>query len=211
MNFNQVEFETSFGRADQLPPSDLPEIVFAGRSNVGKSSMINKIFSRRQLARVSSTPGKTVTINFFRLGEIRFADLPGYGYAKVSKSERQRWARLMETYFNSGRDIALVFQLVDARHAPTKDDLTMINFLIDEEVPFVIVLTKMDKLNKTERSARLDALQTELPYADQITMVPFSAENGEGVEEIHEIIRELAEQLNEETEEEMEEETQDEE
>ena len=192
MNFHMVEFETSFGQPEQLPPSNLPEIVFAGRSNVGKSSMINKVFLRRQLARVSSTPGKTATINFFRLENIRFVDLPGYGYAKVSKGEKRRWAMLMDAYFNTGRDISLVFQLIDIRHPPTRDDLTMLNFLIEEELPFVVILTKLDKLNQTERRVRLEALKTEIPYAEQITMVPFSAENGEGVEEIHAIISDIA-------------------
>lgn len=192
MNFHNVQFESSYGHLHQMPESTLPEIVFSGRSNVGKSSMINKIFNRKQLARVSSSPGKTVTINFFRLEDIRFADLPGYGYAKVSKTEKERWSKLMEGYFNSGRDIVLVFQLVDMRHPPTKDDLTMINFLIENEMPFVIILTKQDKLSQKQAAERLSALQNEIPYADQITMIPFSSETGYGVEEIHGIIEELA-------------------
>ncbi|MFV0400733.1 MAG: ribosome biogenesis GTP-binding protein YihA/YsxC [Oscillospiraceae bacterium] len=194
MNFHNVEFETSYGRPDQLPESTLPEIVFAGRSNVGKSSMINKIFNRRQLARVSATPGKTATINFFRLEDVRFADLPGYGYAKVSKSEKARWSKLMEAYFTSDRDIALVFQLVDMRHPPSKDDLAMIDFLVENEFPFVIVLTKKDKLSAKEQAERLEALQQEIPYAEQITLIPFSSETGEGVAEVHEIIEQLAQQ-----------------
>lgn len=168
------------GRFDQLPPSDVAEIAFAGRSNVGKSSMINKIFNRKQLARVSAMPGKTVTINFFRLENVRFADLPGYGYAKVAKSEKQRWAQLIEGYFNDGRNIQLVFQLVDMRHPPTADDLQMIDYLIEHEFPFVVVLTKRDKLSKKQQADRLAALQQEIPYADQITMIPFSAETGKG-------------------------------
>jgi ribosome biogenesis GTP-binding protein YsxC/EngB len=190
MNFHQIEFETSYGRPDQLPPSTLPEVAFAGRSNVGKSSLINKVFSRRQLARVSSKPGKTVTINFFRLDNVRFADLPGYGYAKVSKAEKQRWAKLMENYFSSDRSLALVFQLVDMRHPPSQDDLVMINFLIESEIPFVIALTKQDKLSKREQEVRLAALQQEIPYADQITMIPFSSVTGHGVEEIRAVIEE---------------------
>lgn len=195
MNYHNVEFETSFGLASQLPPSDLAEIAFAGRSNVGKSSMINKLFNRKRLARVSATPGKTATVNFFRLEEIRFVDLPGYGFAKVSKSEKQRWADLMEGYFDGSRSLELVFQLVDMRHPPSKDDLNMIDFLIQQEIPFVIVLTKKDKLSKKEQSERLEALKTEIPYADQITMLPFSSETGEGVEDVRRIIDEIADEL----------------
>ncbi len=195
MNYQNVEFERSFGLSSQLPKSDLPEIAFAGRSNVGKSSMINKLFNRKRLARVSATPGKTATVNFFRLEGIRFVDLPGYGFAKVSKSEKQRWAGLMEGYFDGSRSLELVFQLVDMRHPPSKDDLHMIDFLIQQELPFVIVLTKKDKLSKREQAERLEALKTEIPYAEQITMVPFSSETGEGVDEIRGIIDEIAEEL----------------
>ncbi len=194
MNFHNVIFEQSFGRFDQLPASDLVEIAFAGRSNVGKSSMINKVFNRKQLARVSATPGKTATINFFRLENVRFADLPGYGYAKVATGEKARWANLIEGYFGSQRNIGLVFQLIDVRHAPSADDLMMIDFLIDHEFPFVIVLTKTDKLSKTQLAQRLEALGEEIPMADQITMVPFSSQTGEGVSTIKEIIEEIAQE-----------------
>lgn len=192
MNYNNVVFETSFGRPDQLPVSDMKEIAFAGRSNVGKSTLINKIFNRKQLARVSAVPGKTATINFFRLENIRFADLPGYGYAKVSKGEKERWGKLIEHYFESDRKIELVFQLIDMRHPPTKDDLIMVNFLIENEFPFVVILTKKDKLSKKQQQERLDALQTELPCADQIHIVPFSSQTGDGVDEIREIIEEIS-------------------
>lgn len=195
MNFHNINFEASYGLLHQLPVSDRIEIAFSGRSNVGKSSMINKIFNRKGLARVSSMPGKTVTINFFQLENIRFADLPGYGYAKVAKTEKQRWAKLMEGYFAAGRNIQLVFQLVDMRHPPTKDDLTMINFLVENELPFVIVLTKQDKLSGREQVARLAALQEEVPYADQITMVPFSAQTGHGVDVIKGIIEEISQDV----------------
>lgn len=195
MNFHNVEFERSFGKAEQLPPSEYPEIVFTGRSNVGKSSMINKIFNRRQLAKVSSTPGKTATINFFLLEPLRFVDLPGYGYAKVAKTEKKRWASLMEEYFNSGRDILLVCALVDMRHPPTTDDLKMIDFLIENEYPFVIILTKKDKLSKRQQQERLELLQTEIPYGNQIPMIPFSSQNGDGVDEIHSMIEELSQEL----------------
>lgn len=192
MNVNRVEFERSFGTFEQLTPSDLPEIVFSGRSNVGKSSMINKLFNRRALARVSSVPGKTATINFFRLDQVRFADLPGYGYAKVSKSEKKRWDDLIGGYFADGRDILLVFLLLDMRHPPSQDDLKMANFLIENEYPFVCVLTKADKLTKANRLQRLTQMKEELPCGTEITFVPFSTQTGEGVEEIRGIIDELA-------------------
>lgn len=192
MNYNNVVFETSFGRIDQLPKSDLVELVFAGRSNVGKSSLINKFFNRKNLARVSAVPGKTQTINFFRLENVRFADLPGYGYAKVAKDSKAKWSHLIGGYFEAGRRIELVFQLIDMRHPPTKDDLQMINYLIENEFPFVIVLTKQDKLSQKQQKERLAALQTEIPYADQIRMIPFSAETGYGVNELHAIVEEIA-------------------
>lgn len=191
MNFNKAEFLTSYGKYSQIPQSDRVEIAFSGRSNVGKSSLINKIFNRKSLARVSATPGKTVTINFYGLENIYIVDLPGYGYAKVSKTEKQRWAGLIEGYLQADRELGLVFQLVDFRHPPTADDIMMINFLIDSELPFVIVLTKADKLKKTQREARMEALQNELPCFEQITVLPFSAETGEGVEQIREIIEEI--------------------
>ena len=130
MNFQNVEFELAAGRKDQLPKCTAPEIVFSGKSNVGKSSLINKLVNRKALARVSATPGKTATINFYRLPECRLVDLPGYGYAKVSKGERDRWASLVEGYFAQDRNVALVIQLVDMRHKPTADDLQMVDFLL---------------------------------------------------------------------------------
>ena len=155
MNFNNIKFETSYGVSAQLPPSAPAEIAFAGRSNVGKSSLINKLFNRKNLARVSSVPGKTVTINFFDCDGIKIVDLPGYGYAKVSHSEKKRWAELMESYFQSGRNIKLVFQLVDMRHTPSDQDFDMMRFLQFSKIPFVVVMTKCDKLNKTETAKRL--------------------------------------------------------
>lgn len=193
MNFNKAEFYTSYGSFKQIPKSARTEIAFAGRSNVGKSSLINKIFNRKSLARVSAVPGKTATINFYSLEDVFFVDLPGYGYAKVSKSEKERWGELIEGYLNDDRKLALVFQLVDFRHPPTKDDIMMINFLIDSGLPFVVVLTKADKLSKKQRAERRAALMTELPCAEDITIVEFSAQTGEGAEEIREIITELAE------------------
>ena len=192
MNYNNAKFITSFGSFKQLPPSDRTEIAFAGRSNVGKSSLINKIFNRKALARVSAVPGKTATINFYGLENVYFVDLPGYGYAKVAKSEKQRWGELIEGYLNDERELALVFQLVDFRHPPTADDVMMINFLIDSGIPFVVVLTKADKLSKRQREERRAALVTVLPCGEDITVVEFSAQTGEGCEEIRGIIEEIA-------------------
>ena len=192
MNFNKAEFYASYGEYKQLPPAEKLEIAFAGRSNVGKSSLINKIFNRKNLARVSSVPGKTATVNFYKLDNIFLTDLPGYGYAKIAKSDKMRWSELIEGYLMSGRDIALVFQLIDMRHPPSADDLHMINFMIDNELPFVIILTKADKLSKNQRAERLEGFKNEIEYFDDITVVEFSAVTGEGVEKIKNIIEEVS-------------------
>lgn len=188
MNINNVRFEASFGTSAQLDHSDLPEIVFAGKSNVGKSSLINKFFNRKNLARVSGVPGKTTTINFFRVDEVRIADLPGYGYAKRSDNERRRWGELMEAYFATDRNIKLVVQLLDMRHEPTEDDKTMLGFLADAGYPFICVLTKCDKLNKTEREQRRKAFAENPFLKPAIKVIEASAQNGEGMKELKEII-----------------------
>ena len=193
MNSTNAEFYTSYGSFKQIPPSERTEIAFSGRSNVGKSSLINKIFNRKSLARVSAVPGKTATINFYSLENLYFVDLPGYGYAKVAKSDKERWGSLIEGYLHDDRELALVFQLIDFRHPPTADDLMMVNFLIDSEIPFVVVLTKADKLSKKQREERREALLTELPCAEDITIIEFSAQTGEGRDEIRAIIEEIAE------------------
>ena len=195
MNYHKVQFLTSYGRADQLPPSEKPEVVFAGRSNVGKSSLINRLFQQKGLARVSATPGKTATINFFGTQSLIFADLPGYGYAKVSRGEKLRWAALMEGYFAKDRDIALVLSLMDSRHPPSREDLGMLDFLVDQELPFVVVLTKIDKLSPRQRQERLEAFRRELPFGEELTLLPFSAETGEGREALCEIIDQLEEDI----------------
>lgn len=188
MRFDNAVFETSFGVAAQLKESDLPEIAFSGKSNVGKSSLLNKILGRKALARVSSMPGKTVTINFFKLDNCRFVDLPGYGYAKVSHSEKIRWAELMEAYFSSGRDLRLVVQLIDMRHAPSKQDIEMMEYMNVNNIPFIVALTKCDKLNKTERLNQLEAICTVVTKFGNISVVPFSALKGDGVEELRSLI-----------------------
>ncbi len=187
MNFNKAEFERAFGISAQLPMADKPEITFAGRSNVGKSSLLNKLFNRKNLARVSSVPGKTVTVNFYNVDGQRFVDLPGYGYAKIPKAEKQRFAELMEGYFQSNRDIRLVVQLIDMRHKPTADDMAMISFLKQFEIPFAVVLTKCDKLKKKEYAIQKELINNELENPDY-PVIPFSSVTGEGVEEIKRII-----------------------
>lgn len=192
MNFNKAEFFRAYGEFSQLPKSDRIEIAFAGRSNVGKSSLINKVFNRKNLARVSAVPGKTATINFYSLKNIYLVDLPGYGYAKVAKSDKVRWSGLIEGYLHDDRDMRLVFQLIDMRHPPTGDDIHMINFLIESEMPFAIVFTKADKLSKREREERMAGFAAEIPYFDDIEKVEFSAQTGEGAEKIRQIIEEIA-------------------
>lgn len=189
MNFNNADFEAAFGELGQLPESTLPEVCFSGRSNVGKSSLINKILNRKSLARVSSTPGKTVTINFYRLNELRLVDLPGYGYAKVPFAEKDRWSQLMEGYFRTGRDIRLVLQLVDMRRSATEFDVSMLEFLRYHRLPYAIVLTKSDKLNKTETEKRLSAIHDELgDLADGVQIIPFSALKGTGTDDVRRAI-----------------------
>jgi GTP-binding protein len=193
MNFEKATFEFAAGRLDQLPESTIPEIVFSGRSNVGKSSLINKLLNRKSLARVSGTPGKTGTINFYNLKNCRLVDLPGYGYAKVSQSEKLRWAELVEGYLHAQRNVKLVIQIVDMRHVPTPDDLDMIDFLLSTGCYFAVVATKSDKLNKTEYAAQLQALHELFQEVDGLRLIPFSTVNAEGVEEIRNMIDEQCE------------------
>ena len=193
MRFDIIEFDRAFGTGKQLTKSEIPEIVFAGKSNVGKSSLINKLFGRKSIARVSSTPGKTITVNFFKGDGVYFVDLPGYGYAKRNAGEIKRWAELMESYFGTGRNIALVVQLLDMRHKPTADDMTMLNFLTEKQIPFVIVLTKSDKLNKSETEKRREELKKELEDYSGITKIEFSSVNGNGCEELKNYITKIIE------------------
>ncbi len=188
MNFNNVVFETSFGSEQQLTKSIGVEFVFSGRSNVGKSSLINKIFNRKKLARVSSTPGKTATINFYKVGNVRFVDLPGYGYAKTSKVEQRKWKSLVSGYLNSDRDIGLIFQLIDVRHKPSKQDCEIINYFVELEFPFVIILTKVDKLSNNQKKVRLTEIVDEIPYGREVKIIPFSSVTGEGVSSIKELV-----------------------
>jgi GTP-binding protein len=184
INWHNAEIVASYGKFSQLPPlspDSPPEIAFSGRSNVGKSSLINKLLNRKSLARVSSRPGKTITINCFSLdSKVYIVDLPGYGYAKISKEEKARFGQLAEHYLQSGR-IALLVQLIDFRHPPSKDDVIMLDFLREKQISHVIVLTKADKLKKREREKMREV------YADY-DVIEFSSETGEGVQELRQVI-----------------------
>lgn len=194
MNYNKAEFEKAFGISSQLPQSTSPEIAFSGRSNVGKSSLLNKLFNRKSLARVSSVPGKTITINFYNVDDCKFVDLPGYGYAKLSKAERDRFGELMEGYFQSGRNIKLVVQLVDMRHKPSQDDFGMIDFMQQMNIPFIIACTKADKLKVKEFQKREREIKQELNMVDEGLIVPFSSQTGLGLDNIKMLIEKSLEQ-----------------
>lgn len=188
MSFETAFFEAAAGLPDQLPDPTLPEVVFSGRSNAGKSSLINRLLGRKSLARVSSSPGKTATINFYNLGFCRFVDLPGYGYAKVSKNEKLRWAELAEGYFRSQREIRFVIQLMDLRRAPSPDDRQMIGYLLERGLPCLIAATKCDKLGKTARAEQEALFRAEFSPRPDVPVVPCSAVTAEGVGEIREAI-----------------------
>lgn len=180
MNFQNVEFLISAASYKDFPKNRLPEIAFAGKSNVGKSSVINRLLQRKNFARVGDKPGKTIHVNYFVIDrKCYFVDLPGYGFAKVSQSEKERWGKLMETYFAAGR-IDLGVLIVDYRHPPTNNDITMARWFLDSECPFVVVANKMDKLKKSELKPNLEIIRRDLELPDDIEIIPFSAEKGDG-------------------------------
>ncbi len=182
MNLNNVEFLISAARTSDFPTSRLPEIAFAGKSNVGKSSVINRLLNRKNFARVGDKPGKTIHVNYFTVDKVcYFVDLPGYGYAKVSQSEKERWGKLMESYFAAGR-IDLGIMIVDCRHAPTNNDITMARWFIDSGCPFVVVANKLDKVKKSQLAGNLQTIREDLELPEDCEVIPFSAEKGDGKE-----------------------------
>lgn len=195
MNLNTARYLASYGTSAQLPSSTLPEVSFVGRSNVGKSSLLNKLLNRKALAKVSSTPGKTSTINFFQVDDYHFVDLPGYGYAKVANKERDRWIELIEGYFNQDRKFALICVLVDIRHDPSKLDISMVATLIQGNYPFLIVMTKADKLSKTQQLKQAATIRKQLHCTpDQPTIITSSAK-GIGIPELRAAIQEACDNL----------------
>lgn len=188
LDFQKAEFSQSYGLASQLPSYDVPEFVFAGRSNVGKSSLINKLCNRKKLARTSSTPGKTATINYYSAGDVYLVDLPGYGYAKTSMSERRRWDSLINGYFSKSKSIVLVIVLLDSRHEPSKEDYQMMEYLQHYNLPFCAVLTKYDKIKPSKRDETAKKFSKYLSNYNMHSLVNTSAENGVGIPELQQIM-----------------------
>ena len=185
MKITKAEIEISAVSSAQYPTSRLPEIALAGRSNVGKSSFINKMIGRKNLVRTSAKPGKTRTLNFYTMNDsFYFVDVPGYGYAQVSKSERQKWGKIMEEYFETREFLQLVVLIIDSRHGPTRDDMQMIEYIHYLEIPLLVIATKLDKLKQSKRVKQLKAIKAEFVDYDNLTMIPFSAETGENKDKV---------------------------
>ena len=185
INLQKAEFILSAASPKDFVKDGLPQVAFAGRSNVGKSSVINRLLNRKNFARVGAAPGKTIHINYFKIdGAFYLVDLPGYGYAKVSKSERDRWGKLMESYFAHPELMTLGVMIVDARHKPTADDCTMAQWFKDTGCPLVVVANKLEKLKKSEIEPNLQTIRDTLELDEETTVIPFSAEKGTGREDL---------------------------
>lgn len=185
VNWNMAEFVRSAAKPTDFPKDGLPQVVFAGRSNVGKSSVINRLLNRKNFARVGSAPGKTTHINYFLIGQkLYLVDLPGYGYAKVSKQERDRWGRLIEAWFADTQRMALGMLIVDARHKPTADDCCMAQFFLNSDRPFIVTANKLDKLKKSEIEGNTQLIRNTLALPDTVPLILFSAEKGNGKDEL---------------------------
>ncbi len=194
MNIHNASLTISAVTPKQYPDTSFPDIAFAGRSNVGKSSFINKLLNRKSLARTSSKPGKTATINFYNIDNtINFVDLPGYGYAQVSKEEKAKWGKMIETYLNSRENLKITALLVDARHKPTGEDAVMADWIRERHGYLLIFVTKCDKIAKTKLNDHLDEIYYTLNLTDDDIMIPFSAETGLGVDDAWEAICEICE------------------
>lgn len=194
MIIKSAELETVCGITSKLPVNELPEIAFAGKSNVGKSSLINALMNRKSLARTSSQPGKTQTINYYNVNkEIYFVDLPGYGYAKVSKTEKEKWGKMIERYLNTSAQLKKVYLLIDIRHEPNANDKQMYDWVIDSGYEPVIIATKLDKINRSQKDKHLKMLREGLKLRKGTLIIPFSAETKQGREEIYEDIEKIFE------------------
>ena len=191
IRFDTARFASAYGTAEQLPPSTTPEVAFAGRSNMGKSSLINRLCQRKALARTSSQPGKTANINFYETDGIYLVDLPGYGFANTSKKERERLGKLIEGYLSTDRNIALVCSLIDIRHDPTKLDVEMVGFLREVGVPFFVVLTKGDKLSKGKCAQQKASIRKKLEIEDDSQLMVTSAEKGTGINDLRQFINQM--------------------
>lgn len=186
MIIKSAELETVCGITSKLPVNELPEIAFAGKSNVGKSSLINALMCRKSLARTSSQPGKTQTINYYNVNkEIYFVDLPGYGYAKVSKTEKEKWGKMIERYLNTSTQLKKVYLLVDIRHEPNANDKQMYDWIVGSGYEPVIIATKLDKINRSQKDKHVKMLREGLKLRKGTTVIPFSAETKQGRDEIY--------------------------
>lgn len=189
MVIKNVSLETVCGITSKLPDNSLPEVAFAGKSNVGKSSLINALMNRKSLARTSAQPGKTQTINYYNVNDaIYFVDLPGYGFAKVSESVKVQWGKMIERYLHKSRQLKAVFLLVDIRHAPSENDRTMYDWILSNGYHPIIIATKLDKINRSQIQKQLKLIRTTLHTEEEAVLIPFSAESKQGREEIYEIL-----------------------
>ena len=189
MNFNNVYFEKSVGNLNQFPSDKLPEIVFSGKSNVGKSSLINTLMNRKSFARISSQPGKTQTVNYYNINDLFYlVDLPGYGYAKVSKEVAAKWMKMIEKYLDTSKCLRVVFLLIDIRHEPSAKDVEMYQMLIKKGFNPLIVATKADKISKNARQKSIAQIRKKLETMPETPIIPFSAQSKEGKDEIWEYI-----------------------
>ncbi|MCR5267447.1 MAG: ribosome biogenesis GTP-binding protein YihA/YsxC [Lachnospiraceae bacterium] len=194
MVIKNVALETVCGVTSKLPATILPEIAFAGKSNVGKSSLINALMMRKSLARTSSQPGKTQTINYYNInGELYFVDLPGYGYAKVSKTEKEKWGKMVERYLHTSKQLRAVFLLIDIRHEPSANDKDMYDWIVSNGFSPIIIATKLDKINRSQKDKCIKIIREKLGLSAENTIIPFSAQTKQGREELYETIDKILE------------------
>ena len=193
VNFHNSEFAAAYGTSKQISGGVLPEIAVCGRSNVGKSSLLNKLMYRKNLAKVSSKPGKTATVNFYQIDKkIHLVDLPGYGYAAKAKSEKERWSELIDGYFDQDRPFAMVLSLVDIRHEATKLDIAMMSYLLSRELPFAVVLTKADKLSRNQQNKMESVIRKQLQLPKEVQILKTSSEKNDGIEDLRRFISEAS-------------------